>query len=336
MRVIATALILTVAIPSISAAAPPTFYHLTIEGPINHVTVEYIDEALRAASSGASGILVELDTPGGPATQTVIGQLRRYNGRIVTYSQQRRLGPEAGELLKVGQTAGVHPRITFFVPDRKNKTAIARDQPHFIAFFMAVEQFAKRILSDIVYGVLNREMTGHPIPNDLAEKREYFDYRAPSASEFARSLPSRPTLRPYGLSTVQWVRSTLLLPDVVYLCLVVALCLLGCGYYLNERRLLIGGAAFALPALYGLLVLPVNYLAFVVLGLGAFMLLLDVVIPSLGIFTTVGAFLFYAGSVTIFADSALAVSFYLVVAVILGIIVGFTVAWLYYMMFLME
>lgn len=313
----------------------PLYYKITIDGPINAVMHEYVQDGLRRAAD-AQGLIIKLDTPGGPYAKDVQNELRRYSGHLVTYADRKRLPSSVVDLLSTGDHRGVHPRTQLLLPDNDNEAAVERNQPHVFAAYRALEAFAQRILADMFYGVLNRGATGRPIDQSAARQAGLFDHQTETLEGLLDTLGERPEIRPYGLSGDQWIRSWLIHPDFVYVFFILSLCLLGGGYYAEDRRMLGAGSVSLAVTFYGLLMLPVNYLAFIVFGLGAFMLLLDVVIPSLGIFTAVGTFLFYAGSVTIFAHPAFAVSFYLIMGVIASIVVGFSVAWVYYMMFAME
>ena len=66
IAVLGTALILCLIITDISAAQAGEFVVATYEGVINPVAAEYLHDALASAqSSGAHGLIVKLDTPGG-------------------------------------------------------------------------------------------------------------------------------------------------------------------------------------------------------------------------------------------------------------------------------
>ena len=314
----------------------PFGYHMQMKAPVTPVTAGYLDRVIsRAESDGAELVLIQLDTPGGllSSTRTMTDRILNAQVPVVVW-----VGPSGARaasagvfITYAGHVAGMaegtnigaaHPvqagggdlsddmkqKVVNDAVKQLQSFAELRDRNRTIA-----EKFVRESLS-----LTAREAVDKNVVEFLADSPEEvwaaLDGRTVEVNDRTVTLDGGMERREIPMTWQEEFLKTLINPNLVYLFAILGV--LGFMAELSNPGIGVGGIFSAvgfLLAMYGLSILPVNWVgaSLVILGLG--LMISDLVIPSFGLLTVGGLSCFFVGSTMLFQHS-FSVSLPLVVA----------------------
>ncbi len=324
------------AIPSF--AASKTVYMLTVVGPIEPAMAEYVQQGIkRAEEHNAGAVLIKMDTPGGgyePMRQIVQTMLDARvpiivyvpsGGRAASAGTFITMAANIAAMAPVSNIGSAHP--VFNAPgasgdqtDSVSKTMMAKVVNDASAYIISIadergrnakwaEQAVRKSVNvkatdAVKLGVI--DFTADSVPQVL----EKADGRT------VRTKAGRVTLRtkdaPIEEINMNWAMQMLGLlgnPLVAYVLMLVAI--LGIIFEINNPGAtfpgVIGIVALIL-LLFSFSVIPINTAGVVLVLLGIGLFIIDLKVPSHGVFTTGAILAFFMGSVMLFASGAPAFS----------------------------
>ncbi len=304
----------------------PFGYHATISSPITPVTAGYLRRVIeRAESKGADRLLLELDTPGGlmRSTREITGAIMNADIPVIVW-----VGPGGARAASAGVFITYAGHVAAMAPG----TNIGAAHPVKAGGGDLKGDMKKKVVNDAVKQLQSyAEVRGRnasiaeklvresmSLTAEEAAEKNVVDFIAESPEAVWRQLEQRSvrvqerTIKLEGTAEqrrmpMTWQEqflNTLVNPDLVYLFMVVAV--LGLITEFSNPGIGIGGITSAvgfLLALYGLSILPVNWVGFGLLVLGMALMLSDLVVPSFGLLTIGGLSCFFVGSTMLFQHS---------------------------------
>ncbi len=332
-----TALVDPVSNRQVHAEEPsPVGYQMQIKAPITPVTADYLDRVIsRAEKNGAEAVLLQLDTPGGllSSTRTMTDRILNAEVPVVVW-----VGPSGAR----AASAGVFLTYAGHVAAMAEGTNIGAAHPVQAGGGDLSNDMKKKVVNDAVkqlqsYAELrdrNRDMAEQFVresvsltareavdqnvveflANSLEEVWDTLDGRTVDVKDGTVTLKGNMKRRTISMTWQEEFLKTLINPNLVYLFAVLGV--LGLMAEVSNPGIGIGGIVSAvgfLLAMYGLSILPVNWVGagLVMLGLG--LMISDLVIPSFGLLTIGGLSCFFVGSTMLFQHS-FSVSLPLIVA----------------------
>ncbi len=295
-----------------SAAAPRTALVITINGAINPVTAEFIDDAIASASADSTVefLLVEMDTPGGLDTsmRQIIKGIQASSRPVVVY-----VSPSGSRAASAGAFITIAAHVAAMAPstnigaaspvnmgggmDKTMKKKVTNDA----AAYIRSVAIAHGKNPDLAEKFVRK---GSSVPESEALKKNIIDIVADNREELFKTLDrmtvktstgektidaSDITIRKMEMNWRQKVFDALANPNIAYILMML-------GFYglifelSNPGAILpgiIGGICLIL-AFYSLQALPINFAGILLIILSVIMFLLEIKVPSYGLLTIGG------------------------------------------------
>lgn len=300
---------------------------LDFKGVLNPPMAHYLVSGLRkGASTGASGVLILMDTPGGldPSMREVVQAIMNSPIPVITYvyppgSRAASAGLfvlEAGHVAAMApgtNTGAAHP---VSMGGRMGKTMEEKVANDAVAFLQSIARERGRNPQWLEEAVL----ASSSIPAREALKLGVIDLMASSPSQLLERLDGRRVkvggrevvlkLRGAAMERVEpTVKDRVLyflsLPNVAYILAVLGF--YGLIFELSNPGLIfpgIVGVVFLILSFYSFHTLPLSYAGVFLLIFGVGLMLLDIKVPSHGLLTLGGAVSFILGSMMLIDTSA--------------------------------
>lgn len=338
---------------ALGAQEGATVVRVRIESIIHPVAQEFLAEAIEEAEvSGASALVVELNTPGGLMTSTremTSAMLEAKVPVIVFVAPSGAQAASAGFFLLMAadvaamapgtNTGAAHPvggqgeDIEGTMGEKVEQDAAAqirslaqrRGRPVELAEAAVIESrsfTAEEALEDGLVDVIAVDV------RQLLQELEGRSFE--KRGEVAELDLADAEIRDYEMDAFQKVRSILVHPNIAYMLLTLG----GLGLYFelsNPGAILPGvlGAICLVVGLYALSVLPVSYAGIALLILAAFFFVAEIKVTSYGLLTLAGVTCLVLGSLMLFdsPDPAIRVSLDVILSLTLfvTVVVGFLV-----------
>jgi membrane-bound serine protease (ClpP class) len=297
---------------------------IVVDGPITPATASFLTEAIaRAGSDGAAALVVELDTPGGllTSTRTIVKDVLASPVPIVVYVAPSGAGAgSAGVFITLaGHVAAMAPGTSIGAahPVGGQGEDIKGDMGEKVESFTAAfsESIARQRGRNVDWAVKAvRESVSASadeaarlkvvdlVAADLGALLERIEGRTVDVAGAKRTLQLKPVeLRTYEMRFSQRILSVLADPNVAYLLMMAGL--LGLYVEFTNPGVMFPGVAGGiclLLALTAMQVLPLNYGALALIGLGIALLVAEAFLPTFGIVGVGGFVSFVLGSLFLF------------------------------------
>lgn len=335
-------------VPAATADPPPRVLVAVLDGDVNPVTQDYLQDVMeRAEDEDAAAVVIEMDTPGGlgSSMREIVQTMLNLEIPVIVY-----VAPQGSSADSAGAVIGMAADVLAMAP----QTNIGSSTPIQATGEDFQEDLRKKVVNDAAayVGELARE---HGRNAEAAEAmvREAANYGAREAEriglvdDIAVTLPGLlervdgRTVEPKGLELQTagaeleriemslWKRALDLLIDPNIIALMLSLGIVGLLVELWNPGLIFPGTVGAislLVGLYGLQVLPVSVAGVLLLLLAVAFWVAEAFVPSSGALTVAGGVMFVIGALMLFdpAGSAYQVSIWtaLAVAATLMLLVG--------------
>jgi membrane-bound serine protease (ClpP class) len=327
------------ALPAASADPPPRVLVATLDGDVNPVTQDYLQDVMeRAEEEGAAAVVIEMDTPGGlgSSMREIVQTMLNLTIPAIVY-----VAPQGSSADSAGAVIGMAADVLAMAP----QTNIGSSTPIQATGEDFQEDLRKKVVNDAAayVGELARE---HGRNAEAAEAmvRDAANYGAREAKriglvdDIALTLPGLlqqvdgRTVEPKGLvlqtagaelervEMSLWKRALDLLIDPNIITLMLSLGIVGLLVELWNPGLIFPGTVGAislLVGLYGLQVLPVSVAGVLLLLLAVAFWVAEAFVPSHGALTVAGGVMFVIGALMLFdpAGATYQVSVWTAVAV---------------------
>jgi membrane-bound serine protease (ClpP class) len=327
------------ALPAASADPPPQVLVATLDGDVNPVTQDYLQDVMeRAEEEGAAAVVIEMDTPGGlgSSMREIVQTMLNLTIPAIVY-----VAPQGSSADSAGAVIGMAADVLAMAP----QTNIGSSTPIQATGEDFQEDLRKKVVNDAAayVGELARE---HGRNAEAAEAmvRDAANYGAREAKriglvdDIALTLPGLlqqvdgRTVEPKGLvlqtagaelervEMSLWKRALDLLIDPNIITLMLSLGIVGLLVELWNPGLIFPGTVGAislLVGLYGLQVLPVSVAGVLLLLLAVAFWVAEAFVPSHGALTVAGGVMFVIGALMLFdpAGATYQVSVWTAVAV---------------------
>jgi membrane-bound serine protease (ClpP class) len=313
-----------IALATVTAAEAATVARIVVEGSINPAVASFVTESIaRAEAEGAAALVIELDTPGGllSSARTIVKELLAAPVPVVVYVAPSGAGAgSAGVFITMAaHVAAMAPGTSIGAAHPVGgqgediKGAMGEKVENFTASFS--EAIARQRGRNVEWAVKAvRESVS--VAADEAAKLKVVDLVARDLHELLTRIDGRTVdvggekrvlrvkdgdVRTYDMRLSQRVLAVLADPNVAYLLLMAGL--LGLYVEFTNPGVLFPGVAGGiclLLALTAMQVLPVNYGALALIGLGVALLIAETFLPTFGVVGVGGLVAFVLGSLFLF------------------------------------
>ncbi len=326
---------------------------LDFKGVLNPPMAHYLVSGLkRGASTGALGVLILIDTPGGldPSMREVVQAIMNSPIPVITYvyppgARAASAGLfvlEAGHVAAMApgtNTGAAHPvtlgsRVGKTMEEKMANDAVAflrsiarergRDSPWLEDAVLASSSVSAREALEL--GVIDLVA---PSPSRLLEKLEGRRVRIRGEEEVLRLKGAQ--MERIEPTTKERILYLLSMPNVAYILAILGF--YGLLFELSNPGLIfpgIVGVIFLILSFYSFHTLPLNYAGVFLIIFGVGLMLLDIKIPSHGLLTLGGVVSFFLGSMMLVDTSApylrLSASVILPVVAVTALFIGIVVA----------
>ncbi len=325
--------------PADGADATPRVIVATLDGDVNPVTQDYLQDVMaRAEREAADAVVIEMDTPGGlgSSMREIVQTMLGLEIPVIVY-----VAPQGASADSAGAVIGMAADVLAMSP----QTNIGSSTPIQATGEDFQEDLRKKVVNDAAAYVGELALE-HGRNAEAAEAmvREAANYGAREALELglvddiAETLPALleqidgRTVEPKGLvlrtagATIErdemslWKRALDLLIDPNIITLMLSLGIVGLLVELWNPGLIFPGTVGAislLVGLYGLQVLPVSVAGVLLLLLAVAFWVAEAFVPSHGALTVAGGVMFVIGALMLFdpAGDAYQVSFWTAIAI---------------------
>ena len=321
MRVLAPALVATLGLAIADAAVVG---RIVIDGPITPATASFVADAIgRAESEGAAALVVELDTPGGLLTsaRAIVKDVLASPVPIIVYVAPSGAGAgSAGVFITMaGHVAAMAPGTSIGAahPVGGQGEDIKGHMGEKIESFTAafIESIARQRGRNVGWAgkAVRKSVSASAdeaarlkvvdlVAPDLETLLDRIEGRTIDLAGSKRTLELRPVeVRTYEMRLSQRVLGVLADPNVAYLLMMAGL--LGLYVEFTNPGVLFPGVAGGiclLLALTAMQVLPLNYGALALIGLGVALLVAEAFLPTFGVVGVGGFIAFVLGSLFLF------------------------------------
>ncbi len=318
---------------------PQIVSHLQLKSIIHPIAAQYIEDALQQADeSGATAVVIELDTPGGLMTSTrdiTEAMLVAKTPVVIYVSPSGAQAASAGFFLLMAadvavmapgtNTGAAHPvsgsgeEIEGHMAAKVEEDAAANIRALASRLGRNIEAAEAAVIESKSYTADEALELGlidfvSPSVTDLVAK---LDGRTVSKSDGAElTLATQGTsIEPLPMTKLQRFLAALAHPNIAFLLL--SLGGMGLLFEITHPGSIfpgVVGAIFLLLAFFGLSVLPVNYVGIGLLGLAVLFFIAEIKVVSYGLLTVAGIISMVLGSSMLFksTDPALQVSWGLI------------------------
>jgi membrane-bound serine protease (ClpP class) len=307
----------------VAAAAGPKVRVVTLNGPINPVTADYLRRNIHeAAKDGEKLIIIEMDTPGGldSAMRDMVKELFASPVPVVAYvAPSGARAASAGALIAMaadvcamapGTNIGAaHPVTIGEKPDAVMETKMVNDA---VAYAEGIAR--KRGRDPALAQRMVRE--SHSLTADSALAGRITDLVAVDRADLLRQLDGRrlnrdggetvlnlagAVVRVAGMGPRERILNAISNPNVAYVLLMLGM--LGLFFELSNPGVIlpgvIGGISLLL-AFFAFQTLPVNYAGMLLILLGLILFIAEIKIVSHGMLTVGGGIAMVLGSLLLF------------------------------------
>lgn len=313
MRLLMPLLMLLALMPAASAQTRAPVVVMTVDGVIGPTVASYIDRVItHAEQTGATAVILEMDTPGGllESTHQIMRRLLNARVPVVVY-----ISPSGARAGSAGTFITAAAHIAAMAPSTNLGAAHPVDGATGEAVGDKVTNDASAAIRTAAekrgrnaewYVLAVRE--SRSITERQARAKNVVDLIAQDRADLLRQLNGRRVgehqLRTAGapieeipMDVRERVLHTILHPNVAYLLMLFAMV----GIYAELQHpgaIFPGviGATSLLLALYSMAVLPINVVGLLLIVLGVGLMIADIKVPSHGILTGAGAIAFAIGS----------------------------------------
>ncbi|MBI3978448.1 MAG: nodulation protein NfeD [Chloroflexi bacterium] len=308
------------ALPFVGGAATRHVDLVRLKGPINPVSAGFLSRAMDAAeANGAAALIVELNTPGGldSSMREIVERMLRSKVPIVVY-----VGPSGARAASAGTFMAMAGHVVAMAPNTTMGAAhpvggqgqsiegdmakkVTNDAAAYISTLARDRgrnaEWAERAVRESVV-ITDRDAVQEQVADlvaaDLPGLLEQLDGREVTANARTVVLATRGAeVRTTTMNTVEDFLFAITDPNIAYLLL--SLAMLGIWLELSTPGAVlpgvVGGIALLL-ALFGLGMLPVNYVGLLFMLFGFALFFAEVKIQSHGLLTIGGLLSFVLGS----------------------------------------
>jgi len=298
-------------------------YIMTLKGGISPATEAYVEKGLRLAAESNGLVVIQLDTPGGllSATRGIVEEILNSPVPVITYvAPSGAHAASAGTFMLYasslaamapGTNVGAASPIALFKSAGKN-TELNKSQNDAAAWIKSLAQLHGRNSEWAQSAVLQAAS----LSAEEALKEKVIDILAPNISSLLQQANNRAVivngqsqiLRTEHLTltplTPNWHEQFMMVladPSVIYILLLLAI--YGILFELfSPGKILPGvvGVICALLAIYGLRILPVNFVGLTLILVGVALLIVELFITSFGVIAIGGLIAFFVGSIFLF------------------------------------
>ncbi len=303
-----------------SLATGQTVLSLKIDDAITPSINDYIQRGIeKGASENAEAILIELNTPGGmlKSTRKIVGNIMDAPLPVIVYVYPK--GSRAGSAglfitlsghlaaMAPGTNIGAsHPIIMNGKLDSIENAKVTNDA---LAFIRSIAQkrkkdtgYAEKAVQQSLSYTNQEALKYHLIdliaksPRQLLQKVNGDTIPTTAGEKVLHTREAQ--IQEVPMSFSEKLTTTLSNPNLMYILLIIGI--LGILFeFFNPGGIIpgVGGAIALLLALYGMSILPINYIGFALLLLGVILLVLEIKIVSHGILAIGGAVALFFGSI---------------------------------------
>lgn len=302
-------------------------YIMTLKGGISPATEAYVEKGLRLAAESNGLVVIQLDTPGGllSATRGIVEAILNSPVPVITYvAPSGAHAASAGTFMLYasslaamapGTNVGAASPIALFKSARKD-IELTKSQNDAAAWIKSLAQLHNRNPEWGQSAVLQAAS----LSAEEALKEKVIDILAPDISSLLEQANNRSVivngqsqilhtehmiLTPLTPNWHEQFMMVLAEPAVIYILLLLAI--YGILFELfSPGKILPGvvGVICALLAIYGLRILPVNFVGLALILVGIALLIVELFITSFGVIAIGGLVAFFVGSMFLF-DSIL-------------------------------
>lgn len=326
--------------PASSAADTDTYYHTQLNASINPVTASYVERAIsRAETDGVSGLIIQLDTPGGlmdsmkkitdrmlnadvpvivwvgpgGARATSAGVFITYSAHFAAMAEGTNIGAahpvqgggqgEMGETMEEKVVNDAVAQLTGLARKRDRNETMAE------AFIRESQSInAREAVQQNIVNFMANDITS--LTNQLAGRSVTLE------NGQSLTMPETPDVQNLEMTWKEDFLNTIVNPNLVYILLMLGM--YGLIYEFSNPGvglgLVVGGICLLL-GMFGMSMLPISYTGLGLIFLGIALMVLDIFVPTFGILTIGGLVSFVLGSVMLFETEAFAVSYGLIAGV---------------------
>ena len=311
-------------IPVLLFAQAPQIAVITVQGPINPVTANYLKKNLEAAGSrGDRLLLVELDTPGGldSAMREAVQSIFASSVPVAVY-----VTPSGARAASAGAVIGLSADILAMAPG----TNIGAAHPVTVGGEKPDKVMEAKIVNDAeayIEGIarkrgrnveLARKMVRESIslPSETALQQQVIDLIAADRQELLAKLEGRKVLRggkevvlnlagarvtSYEMGTRDKILDAISNPDVAYVLMLLGI--LGLFFELSNPGVILPGVIGGISLLlsfFAFQTLPVNYTGMALILLGIILFIAEIKVVSYGMLAVGGMVSMVLGSLMLF------------------------------------
>jgi len=338
-------------IPVLLFAQAPQIAVITVQGPINPVTANYLKKNLEAAGSrGDRLLLVELDTPGGldSAMREAVQSIFASSVPVAVY-----VTPSGARAASAGAVIGLSADILAMAPG----TNIGAAHPVTVGGEKPDKVMEAKIVNDAeayIEGIarkrgrnveLARKMVRESIslPSEAALQQQVIDLIAADRQELLAKLEGRKVLRggkeavlnlagarvtSYEMGTRDKILDAISNPDVAYVLMLLGM--LGLFFELSNPGVILPGVIGGISLLlsfFAFQTLPVNYTGMALILLGIILFIAEIKVVSYGMLAVGGMVSMVLGSLMLFPspEPYLRLSWSVIIVTVLTTTIFFTV-----------
>lgn len=311
-------------LPARPFAQVPQVAVITVQGPINPVTANYLKKNLEAAGSrGDRLLLVELDTPGGldAAMRGAVQSIFASSVPVAVY-----VTPSGARAASAGAVIGLSADILAMAPG----TNIGAAHPVSVGGEKPDKVMEAKIVNDAeayIEGIarkrgrnveLARKMVRESIslPSEAALQQQVIDLIAADRQELLAKLEGRKVLRggkevvlnlagarvtSYEMGTRDKILDAISNPDVAYVLMLLGM--LGLFFELSNPGVILPGVIGGISLLlsfFAFQTLPVNYTGMALILLGIILFIAEIKVVSYGMLAVGGMVSMVLGSLMLF------------------------------------
>lgn len=311
-------------LPARPFAQVPQVAVITVQGPINPVTANYLKKNLEAAGSrGDRLLLVELDTPGGldSAMRGAVQSIFASSVPVAVY-----VTPSGARAASAGAVIGLSADILAMAPG----TNIGAAHPVSVGGEKPDKVMEAKIVNDAeayIEGIarkrgrnveLARKMVRESIslPSEAALQQQVIDLIAADRQELLAKLEGRKVLRggkevvlnlagarvtSYEMGTRDKILDAISNPDVAYVLMLLGM--LGLFFELSNPGVILPGVIGGISLLlsfFAFQTLPVNYTGMALILLGIILFIAEIKVVSYGMLAVGGMVSMVLGSLMLF------------------------------------
>lgn len=273
-------------------------YFLEVSGIVSPFTVKYIDKAINVAKSDSDYLVLKLDTPGGvlDSTRKIVQKIFESEIKVITFvaPQGARAG-SAGTFIvlasdiavmaegtNIGAAHPVSPTGEDIKGDMRKK--IENDT---VAFIKAIAEKRNRNVEAAISTVTESKS----YTSNEALNLNLIDYIANSDSEILQIVKEKYEETYLNISYIKpnaYEKISIFLsdPNVLILLLIIAILSIFLELKMPGTFVFAGvGIVAILLFLFGINILPMNYMAFLLIIAGIALIILEIFVPSFGLLT---------------------------------------------------